>query len=95
MSGFQPPFTADPATGLTGPSEDSPSGDARTRLAIDGMTCQHCFRAVESALGGVEGMTVHGVEIGGADVSVDPGTRREDAMAAARVAVEAEGYTMA
>ncbi len=90
MSGFQPPFMQDPATG-----ETSPSGNVRTRLDIDGMTCQHCVRAVESALGGVEGMTLHRVEIGGADVTVDPGTNREDAMAAARVAVEAEGYTMA
>lgn len=43
----------------------------RTTLAIDGMTCAHCVRAVDAALRSVPGVTVEQVEIGSATVAHD------------------------
>lgn len=40
-------------------------------LTIEGMSCQHCISAVRSALDSVPGATVHSVEIGRAEVSLD------------------------
>lgn len=78
------------------PTTDTPTtGTATDRLAVGGMSCGHCVRAVEAALGSVEGLEVRGVEIGHADVAVADARRRDDVLAAARVAVEAEGYTLA
>ena len=59
-------------------------------LAIDGMTCGHCVRAVENALAALPGVTVDHVEIGRADVRVDP---EQTTRAALAEAIEAEGYT--
>ncbi len=43
-------------------------------LRIEGMTCQHCVRAVNEALTELPGVTVERVEIGKASVALD-GTR--------------------
>lgn len=44
-----------------------------TRLTIDvsGMSCQHCVRAVRTALEGVSGVHVERVDIGKAEVQYD------------------------
>ena len=60
-------------------------------LTIDGMTCQHCVRAVQEALEGVDGVTVESVQIGEARVDVDE-TRATTAGIA--TALEEEGYTL-
>ncbi len=52
-------------------------------LTIDGMSCQHCVRAVREALEAVPGVTVSRVEIGSAEVSYDPSQSSSDAIAAA------------
>jgi len=41
-------------------------------LTINGMSCQHCVRAVREALDAVDGVTVSQVDIGSAQVSFDP-----------------------
>ena len=40
-------------------------------LKVSGMSCSHCVRAVEEALGDVPGATVESVVIGRATVQVD------------------------
>ena len=59
-------------------------------LQIEGMSCSHCVKAVEDALAVVEGVEVHAVEIGSAQISYDP-----DAADPARIvaAIEDAGYT--
>ena len=44
----------------------------RLRLEIDGMTCDHCVRAVTTALRALPGVTVEEVAIGRATVDFDP-----------------------
>ena len=44
----------------------------RVTLAVDGMSCAHCVRAVRDALAEVPGTTVERVDIGGATVAYDP-----------------------
>jgi copper chaperone len=60
-----------------------------TTLTIGGMSCGHCVKAVEAALGGVEGVRVRSVEVGTATVSYDPALAGPERLAAA---VEEEGY---
>ena len=63
-----------------------------TRLAIGGMSCGHCVRAVESALGalpGVRSATVR-LEEGTATVEHEPGAVEPERIVEA---VEEEGYT--
>jgi len=42
-----------------------------TRVRIDGMSCQHCVRAVFTALAAVDGISRADVTIGAADVEHD------------------------
>lgn len=58
-------------------------------LAIEGMSCGHCVRAVTGALQAVPGVTVDAVAIGSAQVTFDPAQAAEAVIAAA---VTAEGY---
>ena len=58
-------------------------------LDISGMTCDHCVRAVRSALEGVDGATVESVELGAARVRYDPERTSPARLAAA---VSDEGY---
>jgi len=44
----------------------------RLSLAITGMSCGHCVRAVDQALRQVPGVEVHAVQLGSATVSYDP-----------------------
>ncbi|MDB4880432.1 MAG: Heavy metal transport/detoxification protein [Gemmatimonadetes bacterium] len=59
-------------------------------LTIDGMTCQHCVRAVDEALRRTPGVEVVTVAIGSADVRYDP-----DAVSPDRIAevISDEGYS--
>lgn len=56
--------------------EESDTNPARPTevLRIGDMSCGHCIATVEEALEGVEGVTVHGVDIGSAEISYDPAT---------------------
>ncbi len=60
-------------------------------LTIDGMTCEHCVRAVREALAGVDGVTVESVQIGEARVDVDESRATTDGIA---TALGEEGYTL-
>lgn len=42
-----------------------------TKLAIEGMSCQHCVMAVKKALGGVPGILESDVQVGSAAVKYD------------------------
>jgi copper chaperone len=59
-----------------------------TRARIEGMSCQHCVRAVFTALGALEGITRADVSIGAVEVEHD-GSVTVDAL---RSAVEVSGY---
>ncbi len=62
----------------------------RIHLTIEGMTCEHCVRAVKNRLADTPGVEVESVEVGSAVIRLDSGTttieRVEDAIAD-------EGYT--
>lgn len=62
----------------------------KLHLTIEGMTCQHCVRAVETRLRGTPGIEVEKVEIGSADISYNA-----DALSVAEIAdaIADEGYT--
>jgi len=51
------------------------------KLAIEGMHCPACVRRVQNAIVSVEGAKAPQVEIGSAEVSVDP--KREELVLAA------------
>ena len=59
-------------------------------LTIEGMTCQHCVRAVEQRLRKTPGVEVTGVTIGSADVQFDPARTNVDEISEA---IADEGYT--
>lgn len=59
-----------------------------TRATVDGMTCQHCVRAVFTALTAVEGITRADVAIGVIEVEHD-GRATDEAL---RSAIEVAGY---
>lgn len=62
----------------------------RIALAIEGMTCEHCVRAVRGRLERMRGVDVEQVAIGSATVRVDPGTT---SVADLQDAISDEGYT--
>jgi copper chaperone len=59
-----------------------------TRARVEGMSCQHCVRAVFTALGALEGVTRADVSIGAVEVEHD-GRVTLDAL---REAVAVAGY---
>jgi copper chaperone len=59
-------------------------------LTIEGMTCQHCVRAVDQRLRRTPGVDVTAVTIGSADVQFDPARTNVDEIAEA---IADEGYT--
>jgi copper chaperone len=59
-------------------------------LTIEGMTCEHCVRAVDSRLRKTAGVQVERVEIGSADLRYDPGTTNVDELSEI---IADEGYT--
>lgn len=62
------------------------------RLAVEGMTCEHCEMRVQKALAGVEGVQEAQVDLAHKEaiVTVDPGQEVE--VEALVAAVEAAGY---
>ncbi len=62
-----------------------------TRVRVDGMTCQHCVRAVFTALGAVNGIQRADVRIGGAEIEHSGDVTIDDI----RDAVAVVGYTVA
>ncbi len=58
-------------------------------IEITGMSCQHCVRAVEGALAGLDGVKVEEVRVGSATVGYDLEAVTPDAIEAA---IAEEGY---
>ena len=59
-------------------------------LTIEGMTCEHCVRAVEGRLRRTAGVEVERVTVGSADVRYDPARTNVDQI---EEAIADEGYT--
>jgi copper chaperone CopZ len=59
-------------------------------LTIEGMTCEHCVRAVNDRLRKTAGVEVERVAIGSADVRYDPKTTNAEELAEI---IADEGYT--
>jgi copper chaperone len=59
-------------------------------LTIEGMTCQHCVRAVDGRLRVTPGVEVTRVDIGSADLRYDPSRTNVDEIAEV---IADEGYT--
>ena len=65
---------------------------AETRIAIEGMSCQHCVMAVKKALGGVPGIIESDVQVGTAVVKFDENkVKKEDI----ETRIETTGYKVA
>ena len=62
----------------------------RLTLTIEGMTCEHCVRAVENRLTRTPGVEVERVEVGSAVIRLDPGATSIDVV---EDAIADEGYT--
>lgn len=62
----------------------------RLNLTIEGMTCEHCVRAVRGRLEQTEGVKVDDVTIGAATVEYDPAKTNVDEI---ETAIADEGYT--
>ena len=59
-------------------------------LTIEGMTCEHCVRAVDGRLRRTPGVRVERVTVGTADIHYDPASTNEDEISEA---IADEGYT--
>lgn len=59
-------------------------------LTIEGMTCEHCVRAVDGRLRRTPGIEVERVTIGSADLRYDPAQTKVDEIADV---IADEGYT--
>ena len=57
-----------------------------TRALVEGMTCQHCVRAVFTALAGVDGIQRADVSIGAVEIEHDGSVTVEQLRAAVAVA---------
>ena len=62
----------------------------RVNLTIEGMTCEHCVRAVRGRLEHTPGVKVSSVEVGSASIEFDPATTNLDDI---EMAIADEGYT--
>jgi copper chaperone CopZ len=58
----------------------------KTLVRVEGMTCQHCVRAVFTALAGVEGIARADVRIGSAEIEHDGSVTVEEIGSAIAVA---------
>lgn len=59
-------------------------------LTIEGMSCEHCVRAIQRALGGIPGVAKSEVKLGSAEVRyAAPATE-----GAVREAIAAEGFVV-
>jgi len=62
----------------------------RLNLTIEGMSCEHCLRAVRGRLERTPGVKVDDVQIGSAKLDYDPNTTTVDEI---EEAIADEGYT--
>jgi copper chaperone len=62
----------------------------RVELTIEGMTCDHCVRAVRNRLAETPGVEVERVEVGSAVIRLDP---RATSLETIEDAIADEGYT--
>jgi copper chaperone CopZ len=62
---------------------------AETKIAIEGMSCQHCVMAVKKALGGVPGILESDVQIGSAVVKYDDNKVKKEEI---ETKIETAGY---
>jgi copper chaperone len=62
----------------------------QVNLTIEGMSCDHCLRAVRGRLERTPGVAVENVEIGSARLSYDPAQTTIDEI---EEAIADEGYT--
>ena len=62
----------------------------RVNLTIEGMTCEHCVRAVRGRLEHTPGVKVSDVQVGAATLEYDPSTTNVDDI---EEAIADEGYT--
>jgi copper chaperone len=62
----------------------------RVNLTIEGMTCEHCVRAVRGRLEKTPGVTLDDVRIGSARLQYDPAATNLDNI---ENAIADEGYT--
>jgi copper chaperone len=62
----------------------------RLNLTIEGMTCEHCLRAVRGRLEKTAGVKIDDVQIGSAVIDYDPATTNLDDI---QEAIADEGYT--
>lgn len=62
----------------------------RIEFTIEGMTCEHCVRAVRGRLERTPGVKVDDVRVGTATVEYDPGKTNIDDL---EEAIADEGYT--
>ncbi|HVX41389.1 MAG TPA: heavy-metal-associated domain-containing protein [Gemmatimonadaceae bacterium] len=60
------------------------------KLTIEGMSCQHCVRAVRGRLERTPGVRVEDVQIGSATMEFDPAQTNVDSI---EDAIADEGYT--
>ena len=59
-------------------------------LTIEGMSCEHCVRAVKNRLTATPGVKVESVDVGSARIQYDPSTTNIDEI---EEAIADEGYT--
>ena len=62
----------------------------KVEFTIEGMTCEHCVRAVRGRLERTPGVTVGEVRVGTAKIEYDPGKTNIDDL---EEAIADEGYT--
>jgi copper chaperone len=62
----------------------------RLTLSIEGMSCEHCVRAVRGRLERTPGVDVERVDVGSAAIRYDPGVTNVDDI---EEAIADEGYT--
>lgn len=62
----------------------------RLHLTIEGMTCEHCVRAVKTRLSQTPGVQVEQVEVGSAVITLDPS---RTSLEVVEDAIADEGYT--
>ncbi len=62
----------------------------KLNLTIEGMTCEHCVRAVRGRLEQTPGVKVNDVQVGSAKIEYDPSKTNVDDI---EMAIADEGYT--
>jgi copper chaperone len=62
---------------------------AEAKIAVEGMSCQHCVMAVKKALGGVPGILESDVQIGSVAIKYDEEKVKKEEI---ETKIEAAGY---